>query len=136
MTRIWQLQMISCETLTRHFGAIHAVDGLTFSVPQGKVFALLGANGAGKTTTIHLLLGILKPTAGRATVCGLDPHSDGDQVRSRTGVLLEHHGLYERLSGEDNLDFHGRIARMPDAARASRHREPPEDVGLRWRQQQ
>src|SRR5580765_8722663 len=100
--------MIFCENLTRDFGRLRAVDGLSLSVPRGKVFALLGANGAGKTTTIHLLLGILTPTAGRAEVFGLDPQRAGDQVRAQCGVMLEHHGLYERLSGEDHLEFYGR----------------------------
>jgi len=121
--------MILCENLTRDFGQLRAVDGLSLSVPRGKVFALLGANGAGKTTTIHLLLGILTPTAGRAEVFGLDPRRDGDKVRAQCGVMLEHHGLYERLSGADNLEFYGRIAHLPAAARPARIREVLEHFG-------
>jgi ABC-2 type transport system ATP-binding protein len=122
--------MIVCENLTRDFGAIRAVDGLTFTVPAGKVFALLGANGAGKTTTIHLLLGILAPGAGRAEVLGLNPWREGDRLRAQCGVLLEHHGLYERLTGEENLELYARIAQLAPPARAARLRELLEHFGL------
>jgi ABC-2 type transport system ATP-binding protein len=122
--------MILCENLTRDFGRLRAVDGLSLSVPRGKVFALLGANGAGKTTTIHLLLGILTPTAGRAEVFGLDSRRAGDKVRAQCGAMLEHHGLYERLSGADNLEFYGRIAHLSAAERPARIREVLEHFGL------
>ena len=117
---------IVCRELRRTFGAVRAVDGLSFSVPRGAIFALLGANGAGKTTTIHLLLGLLAPTAGNASVLGLDPCRDGDGVRSRCGALLEHHGLYERLTAEENLEFYARIVR----AGSERVREALQHFGL------
>jgi ABC-2 type transport system ATP-binding protein len=104
---------IDTRALTRAFGGRAAVDGLTLRVPAGSVFGLLGPNGAGKTTTIRLLLGLLEPTSGSACVLGFDPRTDGDAIRERAGALLEHAGLYERLSAEDNLEFHGRICRLP-----------------------
>jgi len=115
---------IVCDALTRHFGAVRAVDGISFSVPRGAVFSLLGANGAGKTTTIHLLLGLLAPTSGRASVLGCDPRRDGDRVREQCGALLEHHGLYERLTAEENLEFYARLTG------AHRVREALEHFGL------
>jgi ABC-2 type transport system ATP-binding protein len=109
--------------LTRDFGPVHALDHVTLEVPAGIIFGFLGANGAGKTTTIHLLLGLLEPTAGRAEVLGLDPHTQGDQIRAQTGALLEFSGLYERLSAETNLDFYGRVYQMSAAQRRARIKE-------------
>jgi len=106
---------IRIENLSRHFGPVRAVDGLSLEVPAGGIFGFLGPNGAGKTTTIRLLLGLLEPTAGRAEVLGFDTRTQADEVRARTGALLEHTGLYEQLSAEDNLAFYGRAWRMPAA---------------------
>jgi ABC-2 type transport system ATP-binding protein len=109
--------------LTRDFGAVRAVDHVNLEVPAGIIFGFLGANGAGKTTMIHLLLGLLDPTAGHAEVLGLDPHTHGDQLRAQTGALLEFSGLYERLSAENNLDFYGRVYHMSAADRQARIKE-------------
>jgi ABC-2 type transport system ATP-binding protein len=92
-------------------------------VPAGGIYGFLGPNGAGKTTTINILLGLLEPTAGRAKVLGFDTATQGDQVRTRVGALLEHTGLYELMSAEDNLDFYGRAWRMPVAERKARIKE-------------
>ncbi len=85
---------IEAEALTRDFQSVRAVDGLTLAVPRGAVFGFLGPNGAGKTTTIRLLLGLLKPTGGRAEVLGWDTRRNAGEIRARTGALLEHDGLY------------------------------------------
>jgi ABC-2 type transport system ATP-binding protein len=114
---------IRTDNLSRDFGRVRAVDHLGLEVPKGMIFGFLGPNGAGKTTTIHLLLGLLEPTDGRAQVLGFDTRTQADEVRSRTGALLEHEGLYERLSAEDNLEFYGRIWHMPAAARQARIQE-------------
>jgi ABC-2 type transport system ATP-binding protein len=103
---------IVCDALTRNFGAVRAVDGLSLAVPEGSVFAFLGPNGAGKTTTIHLLLGVLEPTSGSARVVGFDPTQNGAAVRRHCGALLEHSGLYERLSARQNLAFYAAIAHL------------------------
>ena len=79
---------------------------------EGEVLALLGPNGAGKTTTIRLLNGVLAPDAGSATVLGLDPALDGDEVRLRTGVLTENAGLDDRLTTFENLSFAARLRGM------------------------
>jgi len=92
-------------------------------VPAGIVFGFLGPNGAGKTTTIHLLLGLLEPTQGKARVMGFDTRSHADEIRNRSGALLEYSGLYERMSAEDNLDLYGRIYRMPGPERKARAKE-------------
>ena len=121
---------IRAEHLTRVFRDLRAVDDITFEVPTGIVFGFLGPNGAGKTTTIRLLLGLLEPTAGRAEVLGHDTRAQADAIRQKTGALLEHSGLYERLSAEDNLEFYGRVARMSRAARQRRIKELLEPLGL------
>jgi len=115
--------IIHTEDLCRSFGNITAVDGLSMDVPAGIVFGFLGPNGAGKTTTIHLLLGLLKPTQGHASVMGFDTGSQADEIRNRSGALLEFSGLYERLSAEDNLNLYGRIYRMPGPERKARTKE-------------
>ena len=121
---------IRTEGLSRHFGRLRAVNGLSLSIPRGSVFGFLGPNGAGKTTTIRLLLGLVPPTCGRAEVLGLDPARRGGAVRERCGVLLEHSGLSERMSARDNLEFHGRIWRLPVEERRARIRELLLNVGL------
>jgi ABC-2 type transport system ATP-binding protein len=115
--------VIRTEELSRHFGNVRAVDSLSLEVPAGIVFGFLGPNGAGKTTTIRLLLGLLEPTGGRACVLGFDTRRESDRIREQCGALLEHSGLYERLSAEDNLEFYGRVWRMPAAERRKRTQE-------------
>jgi ABC-2 type transport system ATP-binding protein len=116
--------------LTRDFGGVKALNGLSLEVPVGSVFGFLGPNGAGKTTTIRILLGLLEPTAGRAEVLGFDTRTDSDEIRTRTGALLEHSGLYDQLSAEDNLEFYGRAWRMPLAERRVRIKELLTQTGL------
>ncbi|MBV9388364.1 MAG: ABC transporter ATP-binding protein [Chroococcidiopsidaceae cyanobacterium CP_BM_ER_R8_30] len=122
---------IHTENLSCSFkNNVQALDNLCLKVPQGIVFGFLGPNGSGKTTTIQLLLGLLQPTTGRATVLGFDTQSQADEIRCRTGALLEHSGLYERLSAEDNLEFYGRVWRLPPAQRQTRIRELLTGLGL------
>lgn len=121
---------ICTENLSRDFKSVRAVDGLCLEVPRGIVFGFLGSNGSGKTTTIRLLLGLLEPTSGRSRVLGFDTRSQAHQIRQRTGALLEHPGLYERLSAEDNLEFYGRVWRLPTAQRRSRIKELLSNLGL------
>jgi ABC-2 type transport system ATP-binding protein len=125
---------IRIEQLCREFstdaGPVRAVDHLSLEVPAGIVFGFLGPNGAGKTTTIRLLLGLLEPNSGRAEVLGLDTRTQADEVRAHIGALLEHSGLYEQLSAEDNLEFYGRAWRMPRAERQARIKELLSHIGL------
>jgi ABC-2 type transport system ATP-binding protein len=125
---------IGMENLTRDFEAkaspVRALDGLTLEVPAGTIFGFLGPNGAGKTTTIRLLLGLLEPTAGRAQVLGFDTRTEADEIRTRTGALLEHPGIYEQLSAEDNLEFYARAWRLPKPERQARIKELLTGMGL------
>ncbi len=124
------MNAIQTDQLTRSFGNLKAVDRLTLEVPRGTVFGFLGPNGSGKTTTIRLLLGLLDADAGSAQVLGFNTRTQADEVRVRCGALLEHHGLYERLSAADNLDYYGRIWHMSKADREKRIRELLERLDL------
>ncbi len=124
------MNVIHTENLQKYFDAVRAVDGISIDVPKGIIFGFLGPNGAGKTTTIRLLLGLLEPTSGRAEVLGLDTRTQADEIRRRSGALLEHTGLYERLSAEDNLDFFGRVWHIPAAQRVQRIQELLTTFGL------
>ena len=125
---------IRTDRLTRDFaseaGPVRAVDNLSLEVPAGIVFGFLGPNGAGKTTTLRLLLGLLEPTQGRAEVLGFDTLSQADAVRTGCGALLEHTGVYEQMSAEDNLELYGRIWRLPGAERKARIKELLSHIGL------
>ncbi len=123
--------VIETKNLTRDFNKnLRAVDNISFKVNSGQIFGFLGTNGSGKTTTIHLLLGILKPTRGKAKVLGFDTVSHGEAIRSRTGVLLEHSGLYENLSATDNLEFYSKAHRLSPKQRRDRQKELLCDLGL------
>ncbi len=121
---------IITENLTRDFDNVRAVDNLTLEVPRGIVFGLLGPNGSGKTTIIRLLLGLLEPTGGQAEVLGFDTRAQAGAIRERAGALLEHHGLYEKLSAEENLEFYGRINRVPKVECKARIKELLMNLGL------
>jgi len=114
------MNAIQTNQLTCSFGDLKAVARLTLEIPRGTVFGFLGPNGSGKTTTIRLLLGLLDADQGSAQVFGFDTKKQADEVRVRCGALLEHHGLYERLSAADNLEYYGRIWHMSKADREKR----------------
>ena len=126
---------ILTEHLTRDFKTVRAVDELSLEVAPGVLFGFLGPNGAGKTTVIHLLLGLLEPSAGRAEVLGFDTRTHAHEARARSGALLEHSGLYERLTAKENLEFYARIWRLPSRERDARTHELLEHVGL-WERRQ
>ncbi len=104
---------ITADGLGRRFGKAWAIDGLSLEAEPGEVIALLGPNGAGKTTTIRLLDGVLAPHHGSARVLGLDPSTQGTELRRRTGVLTEAGGLDDRLTLTENLVTHARIRGIP-----------------------
>ncbi len=99
---------VEVENLTKTFGDFTAVDGVTFRIKRGEIFGFLGPNGAGKTTTIRMLLGLLRPTDGRATVLGYDVERQAEEVRKNIGYMSQRFSLYEDLTVSENLDFYGR----------------------------
>lgn len=99
---------VQVDDLTKTFGDFTAVDGVTFHIQRGEIFGFLGPNGAGKTTTIRMLLCLLRPTAGRATVLGYDIARQPEEIRRRIGYMSQRFSLYQDLTVSENLDFYGR----------------------------
>ena len=97
--------MIDIQDLAKHYGDFVAVRGLSARIERGEVFGFLGPNGAGKTTTIRMLMGILVPTSGKATIDGLDCHSDRVEVKRRVGYLPDSPIFYDYLRGREILEF-------------------------------
>jgi len=96
---------IETKELTKKFGSLTAVDGLSFAVEEGEVFGLLGPNGAGKTTTVRMLACLISPSHGYAQVHGYDISRNPPKVRQIVGILTENPSLYERLTAYENMDF-------------------------------
>ncbi len=105
--------MIQTHNLTKRFGDVPAVDGLTLEVAEGEIFGFLGPNGAGKTTTIRMLTALIAPTAGTARVNGFRLGQDDRQIRRSVGLLTETPGLYENLSAEYNLRVYAALYGLP-----------------------
>ncbi|MFX1409618.1 MAG: ABC transporter ATP-binding protein, partial [Promethearchaeota archaeon] len=100
---------IETKNLMKHFGDIHAVDGIDLQIPKGSLYGFLGPNGAGKTTTISMLSTILPPTSGSASILGYDIHKDAKKIRRIIGVCPQEIVLYERLTARENINL---IAKM------------------------
>jgi ABC-2 type transport system ATP-binding protein len=105
---------IVAQDLTRRFGDFTAVDRISFTVAQGEVFGFLGANGAGKTTAIRMLIGLLAPSEGQATVAGFDIRTDADRVRARIGYMSQRFSLYDDLTVRENIELYGGIYGLDD----------------------
>jgi len=99
---------IILEGIHKRLGKREILKDISFTISQGDIFGYLGPNGAGKTTTMRVILGLLRPTSGKALVWGKDLSSDKD-ARGRVGVLLERDGLYDRLSAHENLDYYAQL---------------------------
>jgi ABC-2 type transport system ATP-binding protein len=106
--------------LSRRFGSVVALDGLTFSVPPGQVFGFLGPNGAGKSTTLRMLCGILEPSEGGGTVLGIDLTRDPERIKSLIGYMSQKFSLYDDLTVAENLTFYSRVYEVAGAQRAAR----------------
>jgi ABC-2 type transport system ATP-binding protein len=115
--------VIQTDQLTRVFGTHTAVQNLTIEVRAGEIFGFLGHNGAGKTTTVRLLNGLLEPTHGHACVLGLDPVTQGPQLRRRTGVLTESPSLDDRMTAYENLSMYAAIYGLPRSIVRARSNE-------------
>jgi len=109
--------MIEVRELSKTFGDFCAVDRISFSVAEGKIFGFLGPNGAGKTTTIKMLTTLLKPTAGTLCVNGLDPVGDPRAVRRTFGIVFQDPSLDDELTAFENMEYHGVLYGVPEPPR-------------------
>ncbi len=139
---------IDARALTRRFGTFTAVDGISFQVERGEVFGFLGANGAGKTTAMRMLIGLLAPSSGSATVAGYDVATQAEQVRRRIGYMSQRFSLYEDLTVRENITLFGGIYGLSNRDIAERTgqilsriglqraaRELVREIPLGWKQQ-
>ena len=109
--------VVITESLTKRFGDFVAVDHVSFQVNPGEVVGYLGPNGSGKTTTIRMLLGLLEPSDGRATVLGYDAFRQSEEVRARAGYMSQKFALYDDLTVWENMEFYGGVYGITDKAR-------------------
>lgn len=110
------LPVIYVDELTRRFGDFVAVDHVSFEVNAGEIVGYLGPNGSGKTTTIRMLLGLLAPSAGSATVLGFDSFKQTEEVRARAGYMSQKFAIYDDLTVWENLQFYGGVYGITDKA--------------------
>ncbi len=121
--------IIQAEGLTKRFGDVVALDGLTTEMPEGAV-GLLGPNGAGKTTFLRLLLGLLKPTAGRAIIMGFDSRSRPISIRERIGYMPEHDCLIPEMTGVGLVAYMGRVSGLDANTALGRAHDMLDFVGV------
>src|SRR4030067_3171981 len=110
-------EVIRAHDLTKRFDSFTAVDHISFSVNSGEVVGYLGPNGSGKTTTIRMLLGLLRPSAGDATVLGYDILRQSEQVRERVGYMSQKFALYHDLTVGENLAFYAGVYGVKEQTR-------------------
>jgi ABC-2 type transport system ATP-binding protein len=125
---------VEVVNLTKKFGDFTAVNEVSFTIDPGEIFGFLGPNGAGKTTTIRMLLGLLRPTSGRATVLGYDVTHQAEQIRRRIGYMSQQFSLYNDLTVSENLNFYGRTYGVRGERLRERKRFVLDMAGLRGRE--
>jgi ABC-2 type transport system ATP-binding protein len=111
---------VEVDGLTRRFGDLTAVDGLTFTVGSGELFGLVGPDGAGKTTTLRMLAGVLRPSAGDARIYGVGVARDPERVKPSLAYMSQRFGLYTDLTVMENLRFYADLYQVPAAERPAR----------------
>ncbi len=112
--------VVEVSELTKRFNGFTAVDAVSFEVAAGELFGFIGPNGAGKTTTINMLVTLVKPSAGTASVAGYDIASESGRVRASIGVVFQDPTLDNRLTAMENLDFHAAVYHIPKQDRSRR----------------
>lgn len=119
-----------CRDLTKRFGHVTAVDGVSFEVPRGTIFGLLGPNGSGKSTIIRMLCGLLAPTSGEAGLDGVNVVEQPDAVKRRIGYMSQKFSLYRDLTVTENITFYGQVYGLSGRQLAVRRDEVVEMVGI------
>jgi len=124
------VNVVETHDLAKFYGPVHALDGVSLTVPEGSVFGFLGPNGAGKTTMLRVLLGLARPTSGSATIFGHDVTVEGERIRARVGFLPDVPGFYPWMTGAEFLRFAGSLFGIPEAILAPRADALLEMAGL------
>ena len=127
---------IEVQDLSKRFGALKAVDGLSFDVKRGEVFGILGPNGSGKTTTIRMLCGILQPSSGSGRALGFDVLREGEKIKEHIGYMSQQFTLYDDLTVIENLRFYAGVQAVPRAIRKERVARMLQLAGLENRREQ
>jgi len=122
--------VIDLQGVEKAFGMVHALRGVTFSVPDGHITGLLGPNGAGKTTALRIVYGVLRPDAGRAAVDGIDLATSRLEAQRRLGVLPHAQGLYTRLTAREHILYFGEMHGLAGAALRRRAAELVDLLGM------
>ncbi len=122
--------VIQVENLSKLFGDFAAVDTISFHVKAGEIFGFLGANGAGKTTAMKMLIGILSPTSGTATVAGFDVYKEAENIKKNIGYMSQKFALYDDLTVKENITFFGGIYGLTKKQIDQKRCELVEELGL------
>src|SRR5947208_2245836 len=122
--------MIQARGLEKHFGETHALRGIDFDVPEGRILAVLGPNGAGKTTAVRILATLTRADAGEATVAGFDVRHHPAEVRARIGLTGQFAALDELLTGRENLEMIARLYHRSEERRVGK------ECRCRWEQRE
>jgi ABC-2 type transport system ATP-binding protein len=121
---------ITLEHLTKMYQEVTALDDLNLQVGKGELFGLLGPNGAGKTTTISILCGLLKPSDGKAAICGYDVQKEASKVKDMIGVCIQETAIYPYLTGAENIDLFGNLYTMDKTTLRTRQKMLLSKMGL------
>lgn len=127
---------VQAVELTKRFDDFTAVDHIDFTIERGEIFGFLGPNGAGKTTTIRMLLGLLRPTDGEATVLGYDIVTQSEEIKKRIGYMSQRFTLYQDLTVSENLDFYGRTYGVRGKELAQRKESVIDMAGLKGQEKE
>ena len=122
--------VIEVENLTKKFGDFTAVNNISFEVKKGEIFGFLGANGAGKTTAMKMLIGISKPTSGKAQVAGFDVFSQPEDIKKNIGYMSQKFALYDDLTVKENITFFGGIYGLSRSKIKEKRSELVAELGL------
>ena len=124
------MDIVTVTNLSKHYGDVTAVNGVSFSICRGEIFGFLGPNGAGKTTTINMMIGLARPSGGTIEINGIDAVKNVKKAQSMMGIVPDESNLYDEMNGFDNLCFCGSLYGMKKAAREQRARELLEQFDL------
>ena len=128
--------VIDTENISKKFGDITAVDGVSLKVKKGQIYGILGSNGAGKSTLIRLLCGVLIPTEGKGKVLGYDVVTEAERIKERIGYMSQKFSLYEDLTVKENLDFYSAIYSLDPSLKKERMDDVLLMAGLEGRENQ